>query len=88
MSLFTIVLALDPSENAAGDVGAITKAAGLALAHPVVDSIKQTVERPGRDRPVLEDVDRSNLWAMETPQAFDYNSILRAYEKSKRTHFP
>ena len=79
MSLFTIVLALDPSENAAGDVGAITDGC-WALAHPVVDSIKQTVERPGRDRPVLEDVDRSNLWAMETPQAFDYNSILQAYE--------
>lgn len=58
----------------------LPRAGGLALAHPVVDSIKQTVERPGRDRPVLEDVDRSNLWAMETPQAFDYHRILQAYE--------
>lgn len=54
---------------------------GLALAHPVVDSIKQQVERSGRGRPVLQDIDRSNLWAMETPQAFDYNCILQAYEK-------
>lgn len=59
----------------------LPKTGGLALAHPVVDSIKQKVERPGRDAPALEDVDRSNLWAMETPQAFDYDRILQAYEK-------
>ena len=58
----------------------LPKVGGLALAHPVVDSIKQQVERSGRGRPALQDVDRSNLWAMETPQAFHYNCILQAYE--------
>lgn len=50
------------------------------LAHPVTDTIKR-VEQSGELRKQdLEDLDRSRLWAMETPQAFAFNSILKAYQ--------
>jgi 2-C-methyl-D-erythritol 4-phosphate cytidylyltransferase len=51
----------------------------VALAHPVVDSIKQKVAGKGTDALILRDLNRSNLWAMETPQAFAYDVIQRAY---------
>lgn len=47
------------------------------LAHRVVDTIKQILpESPQK----LNDLDRTTLWAMETPQAFKYSLLLKAYE--------
>lgn len=46
------------------------------LAHRVTDTIKQEGLR-GR----LRNVDRSRLWAMETPQAFSRTLIERAYAR-------
>lgn len=46
------------------------------LAHPVTDTIKL---RGPRSR--LRTLDRSRLWAMETPQVFDRSLIVRAYER-------
>ena len=54
---------------------------GLALAHPVVDSIKQIAQESNLETPSYHDLDRSQLWAMETPQAFIYQDIFHAYEK-------
>ncbi len=48
----------------------------VVLAHRVTDSIKKE-RRNGR----LRNVDRSRLWAMETPQVFARDLIERAYEK-------
>jgi 2-C-methyl-D-erythritol 4-phosphate cytidylyltransferase len=48
----------------------------VVLAHRVTDSIKQ---HRGEGR--LRTVDRSHLWAMETPQVFDRDLIVRAYDK-------
>ncbi|MEN9402741.1 MAG: 2-C-methyl-D-erythritol 4-phosphate cytidylyltransferase, partial [Verrucomicrobiota bacterium] len=48
----------------------------VVLAHRVTDSIKQ---HRGEGR--LRTVDRSHLWAMETPQVFDRDLIVRAYAK-------
>ena len=51
-----------------------------SLAHPVVDTIKR-IEAAGELRKLsLEDLDRSRVWAMETPQAFAFKNILKAYQ--------
>jgi 2-C-methyl-D-erythritol 4-phosphate cytidylyltransferase len=46
----------------------------VVLAHRVTDTIK---ERRARGR--LRTIDRSRLWAMETPQVFSRDLIERAY---------
>lgn len=48
----------------------------VVLAHPVTDTIKEL--RPGGR---LRTIDRSRLWAMETPQVFERRLIDRAYHK-------
>lgn len=51
------------------------------LAHPVKDTIKRTPAKDQRKQVDLEDLDRSRLWAMETPQVFNYERIQLAYQK-------
>jgi 2-C-methyl-D-erythritol 4-phosphate cytidylyltransferase len=48
----------------------------VVLAHRVVDTIKQHADE-GR----LKTLDRSRLWAMETPQVFSRELIVRAYAR-------
>ena len=43
---------------------------GATLAHPVIDTIKQTREDQGSYPIAGHTIDRSSLWAMETPQTF------------------
>ena len=50
------------------------------LAHPVADTIKRIPDAEQLTQTELEDLDRSRLWAMETPQAFALPDILRAYQ--------
>lgn len=51
-----------------------------ALAHPVVDTIKRIADAKQLNQTELEDLERSRLWAMETPQAFALPEILKAYK--------
>jgi 2-C-methyl-D-erythritol 4-phosphate cytidylyltransferase len=51
-----------------------------ALAHPVVETIK----RADPAHSVMESIDRSNLWAMETPQVFEAALLARACENALR----
>jgi 2-C-methyl-D-erythritol 4-phosphate cytidylyltransferase len=53
------------------------------LAHRVVDTIKQVApqKRPSLRKRRLKNIDRSRLWAMETPQAFKASLILEAYRQ-------
>ncbi len=51
------------------------------LVHPVTDTIKRATTQGELRRQELEDLDRSRLWAMETPQAFALKSIREAYQK-------
>ena len=51
-----------------------------SLAHPVVDTIKRIEAAGGLRKLSLEDLDRSRVWAMETPQAFAFKNILKAYQ--------
>jgi 2-C-methyl-D-erythritol 4-phosphate cytidylyltransferase len=66
-----------------------------ALAHRVVDTIKQVAAapkpapstRPGQPGPVrTTTLDRIRLWAMDTPQVFARDLIVRAYAQVQRRH--
>jgi len=59
------------------------------LAHRVVDTIKQVSARPslpsrGPARTRTTTLDRTRLWAMETPQVFARDLIVRAYAQVQR----
>src|SRR3954471_2069583 len=54
----------------------VRREGAVVLAHRVTDTIK---EHRGEGR--LRTVDRSRLWAMETPQAFRRDLIVRAYAR-------
>lgn len=65
---------------------AATKDKAAVLAHRVTDTIKQTPARSrGRRRIPLKDLQRNRLWAMETPQAFNYELIFDAYREVRLT---
>lgn len=53
----------------------------VTLAHRMTDTIKQV---PPHSTQKLIDLDRKTLWAMETPQAFKYPLLLKAYEKVEK----
>lgn len=54
----------------------VRKEQAVVLAHRVTDTIKEH-----RDDAKLRTLDRSRLWAMETPQVFSRDLICRAYAK-------
>ena len=60
---------------------AAAKDKSAVLAHRVVDTIKQMVGNTNLRQANLHNLDRKNLWAMETPQAFSWKLILGAYRK-------
>lgn len=49
------------------------------LGTPVKDTIKVVDEK----KQIIDTPNRSNLWAVSTPQSFSYDLILRAYEEAK-----
>lgn len=55
----------------------VRKGGAAILAIPVRDTIK----RVGKDGAVRETVDRSSLWAAQTPQGFRKARLLQAFEK-------
>ncbi len=62
-------------------LAAVQKDQAAVLAHRVTDTIKQVRAEKKLERQKLRDLRRETLWAMETPQAFARELILRAYEK-------
>ncbi|HEY5078959.1 MAG TPA: 2-C-methyl-D-erythritol 4-phosphate cytidylyltransferase [Opitutaceae bacterium] len=54
----------------------VRRSRAVVLAHRVTDTIKE--KRPGRR---LRTLDRSRLWAVETPQVFSRDLIERAYAR-------
>ena len=69
------------SSEAIKELHLIAKQDGAAcLAHPVVDTIKRIKSADKVRKQKLENLDRSGLWAMETPQVFNFKDILAAYE--------
>ena len=59
---------------------AVLRDRAAVLAHPVTDTIKRIPTTGQLIQIPLEDLDRSRLWAMETPQAFALPDILKAYQ--------
>jgi 2-C-methyl-D-erythritol 4-phosphate cytidylyltransferase len=59
---------------------AVLRDRAAVLAHPVADTIKRIPTTGQLEQTELEDLDRSRLWAMETPQAFALPDILKAYQ--------
>lgn len=55
----------------------VRKEGAVVLAHRVTDTIKEL-----RGEGMLRTLDRSRLWAMETPQVFERDLICRAYAKA------
>jgi len=55
----------------------------VVLAHRVTDTIKEHIvaSRGGEENVRLRTIDRSRLWAMETPQVFARDLIARAYDR-------
>ena len=64
---------------------AVLRDRSATLAHPVTDTIKRIPDATDFTKVSLEDLDRSRLWAIETPQAFDLKLILKAYEHVHET---
>ncbi|EDY83380.1 2-C-methyl-D-erythritol 4-phosphate cytidylyltransferase [Verrucomicrobiia bacterium DG1235] len=60
-------------------IGQAAKIGAACLAHPVTDTLKSADTYDGAYLPTT--VDRSKLWAMETPQTFRYEIIQPAYQK-------
>lgn len=54
---------------------------GALAAHPVADTLK----KGSADDVIETTVDRSSLWAVETPQIFPLDKLQLAYEKARQT---
>lgn len=69
-----------------GQISELTTAAslhgGAVIAVPVKDTIKKAANKK-----VLETVERSSLWAVQTPQAFRVSILKRAYEQAEAEGF-
>jgi 2-C-methyl-D-erythritol 4-phosphate cytidylyltransferase len=61
---------------------AVTKNGGAILAVPIKDTVKECAGMK-----VLQTVDRSTLWSVQTPQAFQLETILKAHEWAEQHHF-
>ena len=68
---------------------ALRRDGAACLAHRVTDTIKRLPDdAPDTVNRRLRTIDRSRLWAMETPQAFERHLIVRAYRSAHRRHLP
>lgn len=63
-------------------VEAAGKEGGAIVAVPVKDTIKKALNSK-----VIETVERSSLWAVQTPQAFRVSVLLEAHNKAMSEHF-
>lgn len=55
---------------------------GAIVAVPVKDTIKKA-----KDSTVVETVERSSLWAVQTPQAFRVSTLIKAHKIAERQNF-
>lgn len=55
---------------------------GAVVAVPVKDTIKKV-----QDQTVVETVERSSLWAVQTPQAFPVSILSKAHQMAEDEHF-
>ena len=58
-------------------IRAVQKYQACAVGVPLKDSIKKL----GREGYIVENIERTDVWQVQTPQCFSYPMILGAYEK-------
>jgi 2-C-methyl-D-erythritol 4-phosphate cytidylyltransferase len=63
-------------------VDAATKTGAAIIGVPAKDTMKKVL-----DGKVLETIERSSLWAVQTPQAFRMSTLLKAYELAEKENF-
>lgn len=68
------------SEQIAKCVRSARELDAVACARPVTETLK----RAAADGCIVESIDRTNAWVMETPQVFKRDLLVRAYEKVLR----
>lgn len=61
-----------------GCVSEAIKTGAVTAAVPMIDSVKEV----NANRHVARTVDRTNLWAVQTPQVFSYDILFKAHELS------
>lgn len=61
----------------------VRREGAVVLAHRVTDTIKERRGPPGAPAARLRTIDRSRLWAMETPQVFARDLVGRAYARAQ-----
>jgi 2-C-methyl-D-erythritol 4-phosphate cytidylyltransferase len=49
--------------------------------------VKDTIKRAGNGDMVLETIDRSSLWSIQTPQSFRYGLIMDAHRQAEAEGF-
>ena len=58
------------------------KTGAAIIGVPAKDTMKTV-----RDQVVMATVERSSLWAVQTPQAFRFSILYKAYERAEKDHF-
>ncbi len=49
--------------------------------------VNETIKRVDKNNIVTETLDRNNVWAIQTPQAFQYSILLKAFDKAMDENF-
>lgn len=49
--------------------------------------VNETIKRVDKNSVVTETLDRQNVWAIQTPQAFQYGILIKAFEKAGNENF-
>ena len=60
---------------------AMVKYGAVTSAIPITDTVKRTYLNK-----ITEDINRENLVAIQTPQAFEKSQLIKAYQMSKKTY--
>ncbi|KAF0184188.1 MAG: 2-C-methyl-D-erythritol 4-phosphate cytidylyltransferase [Nitrospirae bacterium] len=73
-------------ETIAAAIHALEGYDGAVVAVPVKDTVKEAISGAGRPC-VAQTLDRSRLWAIQTPQVFYYETLKTALERAMREGF-
>ncbi|MBK8550814.1 MAG: 2-C-methyl-D-erythritol 4-phosphate cytidylyltransferase [Ignavibacteria bacterium] len=65
----------------------LVKAAGKEKCVILGLPVNETIKRVDKNNIVTETLDRNNVWAIQTPQAFQYSILLNAFEKAMSENF-
>ena len=49
--------------------------------------VNETIKRTDKKNIITETLDRNNVWAIQTPQAFRYDILLKSFEKAVKDNF-